>query len=128
MRRTAADFKRETNDDPYELELESGTVVEMRTSRDAPMSLTDDIMAWQPEHGAPRPIEMQARWTAGDHADEFWAEWREKPLWQLQDMIEECDKHYADGLEQGKETSSTGSSNGTGPKSKRTSASGSKST
>lgn len=121
MRRTAADFKRETNDDPYEIELESGTIVTMRTSRDAPMSLTDAIMAWQPEHGAPRPIEMQVRWMAGEHADEFWAEWREAPLWRLQDMVEECDKHYSDGLDEGKDKKSTGSSTGTAPKSKQTS-------
>lgn len=126
MRRTAADFKRETVDEPYEVELESGTVVVMRTSRDAPISLTDRIASWTPEDGEPRPLQMQVEFMVGpDHFDEFWAEYREHPWYVLQDLIEECDEHYADGLGEGKGVRSIGSSTATATRSKRTSKSAS---
>lgn len=112
MRRKSSDYKRETKDEPFELELESGDVVAfVNPSGNLPMRVIDDMADWSPTDRTTSPREIQLRYQLGgdDEAYElFWNEWRDKTRLELDELIADVDKHFDDGLDVGKARTSTG--------------------
>lgn len=116
MRRTAADFAAEARDEPYELELDDGTVITPRSRHDfsydenAAESANAALYArWFEENpGRPFPdggaeldgerVVSPDEWTFrtrfGENYDAWWAEWRGKPLRQITNLLTDIDKFY----------------------------------
>ncbi len=119
MRRKSADYKREVKDEPFELELEATTgkganarpvvVAFTRPSTDLPMEIIDAFSDYSA--GAMSPRERQLRYQLGDDDkayEAFWAEWKKKPRGALDDLINDVDAYFSDGVDAGKALSSVG--------------------
>lgn len=122
MRRKSSDYQREIKDEPFELELEAtkkvrGKAAEpivvkfVKPSNALPISVQEQLARWQFGDAGPTPREISLlNQMGGDQAafDAFWAEWRNKYPSELDDLVADIDKHFADGLDEGKGRSSAG--------------------
>lgn len=123
MRRKTSDYKREIKDEPFELELEAtkkvrGKAAEpvvvkfVRPSDRVPIEMQDKFANWKPgDTDVMDPRRLSIYNMLGedkDAFDQFWAEWGRKYPKELDDLVADVDKHFNDGLDQGKGSNSTG--------------------
>jgi hypothetical protein len=103
MRRTSRSFRKEATRDPFELELEPPEVagpddetpfVTFRDPGKLPAESAFDMARMND------PEVMLRKLLSEDDFATFWAEWRTRPVDELNDLIDDVMEHY--GAERGK--------------------------